>query len=229
MTMAVPEPGKPGRPKGSRGNGKTMQEITAREKRKLALIEFERQAEEARSSANEIAKITAIRAQQRERKMELYEKQEVKRAPQFQIDQKPTLWLLAILAGVMFLTTAALTADGTIGAAASARYEVEWFGYLLFGAIEFAILTFMLIYYLKGSRVDYDGEQENATWWFVGMVAASAVAAGLSVYHVLDVYNFDLSSVEAWVGIAIRLTTTIFFVLISKGIASVLFAKAVRF
>jgi hypothetical protein len=230
MTIVVPEsPKKAGRPKGSHGNGKTMAEIAGRERRKLAVIEFERRADEARSNASDISKITELRAQQRERKFELYAHQESKRAPQAQIDQRPTLWFLGFLAGVMFLATAALTADGTIGAAATAQFSIDWFGFLLFGAIEVSVLAFMLIYYVNGSRVDYEGNPEPATRWFVAMIAASTVAAGLSVYHAVDLYDFDVSSIEMWVGIVIRLTSTIFFVLISKGIASVIFAKAVRF
>jgi len=228
MTIAVSEK-QPGRPKGSSGNGKTIKEVAEREKRKLAMIEFERRSDEARSAVVEIAKIADLRARQRAAKFDLHEKQESRRAPQFQIDQSATLWMLSILAGVMFLATAALTADGTIGAAASARFGIEWFGYLLFGAIEMAILVFMLAYYVKGSRVDYDGNPEPAAQWFVAMIVASAVAALLSVYHVLDLYNFDIMSIDMWVGIVIRLTVTVFFVLVSKAVASVLFAKAVRF
>jgi hypothetical protein len=217
-----------GRPKGSTGNGKTMKEIVAREERKLARIEFDRQADEARAEAENITRITAIRAQQRERKFDVYDKQEAKRAPQFQIDQSPILWLLISLAAVTFITTAMLTADGTIGAAAAAKFSVDWFGFVLFGVFEVATLAFMLMYYILGSRVDYEGKRVKSAQWFVAMVAASAITVGLSAYHVLDLYNYDLTNIDVWVGISIRVVASIFFVLVSKGIATALFAKSVQ-
>ena len=76
MTVVIPQPqpdaNKGGRPRGSRGNGKTMNEMIEREKRKLARIEMETRATEARAAAEDIARITELRAQQRERAAELY-------------------------------------------------------------------------------------------------------------------------------------------------------------
>ena len=230
MTIVVqnPEPSKGGRPVGSRGNGKTMKEIVAREQRKLAVIEMETRATEARAAAEDINKITALRAEQKARKLSLYEEQEAKRAPQFQIDQRPTLIGLAALAVVTFITSAILSADGTIGAGEAARFVHFSFGFILFGALEVAILAFMLMYYVNGSRVDHDGNPVRATQWFVAMIAAATVTVGLSVYHVLDLYAYDWLNIDMWVGIGIRLTVAVFFVIVSKGLATVLFAKAVR-
>lgn len=227
MTM-VTQPGKPGRPKGSFGNGKTAVERIARDKRNFAVeqnrIELQAQAAQAliQQQADE------RRREQRERVHGLYKTQEDKRAPQFQIDQRGTLFLLGGLSIVMFIATAVLTADGTIGSSAAAKYAVPWFGYLLFGSIEVAILVFLLVYYVLGSRIDYDGRPIRSTQWFVAMVVASVIAVGLSAYHVLDEYQFDFTKVDLWVGVGIRLTTTVFFVLCSKAVANVLFARAIR-
>lgn len=228
MTIENIEINKGGRPPGIRGNGKTMKEIIAREQRKLAVIEMETRATEARAAAEDVNKITALRAQQKSRKHELYAEQEFRRAPQFQIDQRLTLWILVGLAVITFITTAILTADGTIGAAASARFAHPAFGFILFGSIEVAILAFMLMYYVNGSRVDYDGNSVVARPWFAAMIGTSAIAVGLSIYHVLDLYSYEWSSIDLWVGIGIRLTVSVLFVLISKGIATVLFARAVQ-
>jgi len=226
MTIVIPQP--PERQPAKRGNGKTLKEMREREERKLAKIEFDKNATEAVSAAEEIARITQIRARQKERVFEVYDKQEAKRAPQFQIDQAFTLWLLIGLATVMFIATAVLTADGTIGAATTAEYFSPVLGYVLFGSIEVAVLVFMLLYYVRGSRVDYDGKRVSSWQWFAAMVAASVAAASLSIYHVLDLYSFD-GSRDMWVGVGIRTITSVFFVLVSKGLASVIFAKAVQF
>lgn len=217
-----------GRPRGSTGNGKSLKEIAAREERRLARLSAEQSIREAQAASADLNRISELRIAQRERKHTAYTQQEAKRAPQFQIDQRATLYLLGAFAAVMFITTAILSADGTIGAAASAHYAFPWFGYLLFGAVEVAVLVFMLTYYVLGSRVDHDGNPVKAGHWFFAMVIASFVAVGLSVFHVLDVYKFDWTSVEMWVGVGIRLATTVFFVIVSKAVATVLFAKAVR-
>ena len=170
-----------------------------------------------------------IRRKQEELKLQRYLKQEQKRAEQVQIDQKGTLILLSVLGVVTFLTTAVLTADGTIGSAATAQFAYPWMGFLLFGAIEVAILAFMLLYYVKGSRVDLEtGKPQTAVQWFVASVFASAIAVAASVYHVAELYEFDTTNPDLWVGAALRTVVAVFFVLISKGLASVIFAKSLR-
>ena len=220
MTIVIPPPtlapkSTGGRPTGPGGNGKTLKEIAAREERTLARIELERSVTEARATAEDIAKITELRVRQREAVRENYLKQEQQRAPQQQIDTSIVLKILIALAAVTFLTTAVLTADGTIGSAVAARFASPVFGFILFGAFEVAILAFMLIYYVLGSRIDYDGNPVPATRWFVAMVVASGVTVGLSVYHVLDLYNYEWLSIAMWVGIGIRIVVALFFVIIS--------------
>jgi hypothetical protein len=227
MTIAIQEPNPPGRPRGSRGNGKTAREKLARieNQKRVRAAEIEAQAQAARDKVR--AEIELRREAAAIRKFDLYDAQERARAPQFQIDQRGTLYLLAGLAVVTFLTTAILTADGTIGAAASAKFAFPAFGFILFGAFEVAILAFMLMYYVLGSRVDYDGNRIKSVQWFVAMVVTSAITVLLSLYHVLDLYEYEWLSVDMWVGIGIRVAVAVFFVLVSKGIATVLFARAV--
>lgn len=233
MTIAIQEPNPapatnpPGRPRGSRGNGKTAREKLARieNQKRVRAAEIEAQAQAARDKVR--AEVELRREASAIRKFDLYDAQERARAPQFQIDQRGTLYLLAGLAVVTFLTTAILTADGTIGAAASARFAFPAFGFILFGAFEVAILAFMLMYYVLGSRVDYDGNRIKSVQWFVAMVVTSAITVLLSLYHVLDLYEYEWLSVDMWVGIGIRVAVAVFFVLVSKGIATVLFARAV--
>jgi hypothetical protein len=230
IEMPPQEPDKPKRitATNKRGNGKSLNEIAARAERSVARIEAERQTNAALAVAEELRRTAELRTQARAMKLENYVKQEQSRAPQFQIDQRVTLYLLIALAAIMFIATAILSADGTIGAASSALFAVPWFGYVLFGAVEISILVFLLVYYVKGSRIDYEGNPEVAVQWFVAMIVMSAVSVGLSAYHVIDAYRFDWSSVQMYVGIGIRLAVTLGFVFVSKAIAGVLFAKAVH-
>lgn len=227
MTIVYPS-SEPPKQVARRGNGKTTKEILAREERKIQVQQMQVKVEEARAAADDLARITQLRAEQKARVFDRYGEQESKRATQVQIDQPIVLYVLIGLAIVTFLTTALLTADGTIGAAASAKFAFPAFGFVLFGAFEVAILAFMLMYYVLGSRIDYDGNPVKAERWFWAMVAASMLTVGLSVYHVLDLYKYDVTNIDMWVGIGIRVAVAVFFVLISKGVANVIFAKAVR-
>lgn len=222
VPMSQPEPvNKGGRPKGSTGNGKTAAERIARAKQTAAVQIAEAEAAAKQAEAQR-------RRDQVERTARLFTEQEAKRAPQFQIDQRATLTLLGALALVTFIATAILTADGTIGSSVAARFASPVFGFILFGAFEVAILAFMLIYYVLGSRIDNDGNPVKATRWFVAMIGAATITVALSVYHVLDLYNYEWLNVDMWVGIFIRLVVALFFVVVSKGIATVLFARAIR-
>lgn len=228
MTIATQEPRRGGRPKGSVGNGKTVKEKLARidNQRAIASAELEAQAERARA---EIAiRIAERKQKQAEAVLQRYEGQEARRTEQVQIDQPITLKILIGLAVVTFITTAVLTADGTIGSAAAAQFASPVFSFILFGAFEVAILAFMLMYYVLGSRVEYDGTPVKATRWFVAMIVASSVTVGLSLYHVLDVYDYAWTSIDMWVGVGIRVIVALFFVVIAKGIASTIFAKAIQ-
>ncbi len=229
MTIANVEKKPGGRPKGSTGNGKTANERIARAQRNFAVEQTNIEIEAQRAQLAVLKSIEQRKLQQQERVDALYAKQESKRAPQAQIDQTITLALLVALGAITFIATAVLTADGTIASAALARFAFPWMAFILFGAVEVAILAFMLMYYVKGSRIDYDGKPVKAGQWFVAMVFAAIVAVALSVYHVLDLYEFDWSNPDLYVGIAIRLVVSLLFIFVSKGLASTIFAKAIRF
>lgn len=236
--VAIIPPNRGGRPRGSKGNGKSHNERVARVQRKselarleiaesraVAKAELERDAERLRSNiAVQIAQRTNSQAQ---RVIDTYEAQEQKRAPQLQIDQTPIFWILISIAVAVFLATAALTADGTIGAAEAARFSIPWFSYILFFVFEASTLGFMLMYYVRGSRIDIlTGERIKSGQWFFAMIVSAVLTVVLSTYHVLDLYEYDWLNVDMWFGVGIRVTAATFFVLISKGIAGVIFAKA---
>jgi hypothetical protein len=227
MTIVIPP--QPSKAPAKRGNGKTLKEIAERETKSLARIEMERNLATARDMAADATKIADLKRQQKEQVFTRYDKQERKRVEPFQIDQLVTLVILSVLTAMTFIVTGVLTADGTIGASTAARFALPWFGYLLFGAFEIGTLAFMLMYYVNGSRIDYEGKRVPANRWFVAMVATSALTAMLSVYHVLDVYQYAWLDISMWVGIAIRLALAVLFVVVSKGVANVLFGRPVVF
>lgn len=233
MTIVNIDPAQPparrgGRPKGSTGNGKTAQEKKARALRNFEVERTEIEISAQRDQLEIVRDLESARLGQKRRVMGLFTEQERKRAPQFQIDQRGTLYLLIGLAAFTFLTNALLTADGTIGAAAAARFGISWFSYILFGSFEVGILATMLMYYIRGSRVDMvTGKRVRAGQWFAVMVALSILTVSLSAYHVLDLYKYDFTSINMYVGIGIRLAVSVLFVIVAKGIAGVLFAKAV--
>lgn len=223
-----PERRGPGRPAGSRGNGKTAKEKIARIENAQLVRAAEVRAMAAEAKLKIIQQVEERRAKQGDRVFDTYEAQETKRSPQFQIDQKGTLYLLVGLAVVMFLTTAVLTADGTIGSAGAARFISPVLGFVLFGAFEVGILVFLLLYYIRGSRINIiTGKRVKSIQWFIAAVAVSALTVALSAYHVMDLYEYDWSSIDLYVGIGIRVAVSVLFVLISKGIAGVLFAQAI--
>lgn len=229
MTLAINESEKrrPGRPKGS-GSGKTHLEKIERAKRNFAVEQTEIELSVQRSQLAELAETQRRKEERQARVNELYARQEARRAPQAQVDQAATLITLIFLGAITFIATAVLTADGTIAAAELARFEYDWMGFVLFGAVEVAILGFMLMYYVKGSRVGYDGKPVAAAQWFVAMVFAATITVGLSIYHVMDVYDFDWENFDMWVGVVIRFVVSFLFVLVSKGLASTIFARAIQ-
>lgn len=225
MTIATVDPAKP--PK-RRGNGKSAQERIARLKNAHAVEQAQLELDAQRARDEVQRQIEKRRIEQQERVHRLYVAQEAKRAPQQQIDQPFTLWVLGALGAITFVATAILTADGTIASAAAARFAEPWMPYVLFGAVEVGILAFMLMYYVRGSRIDYDGKPVQAIQWFIAMVFAASVAVALSIYHVLDVYDFDWNDIDMIVGVLIRLVVSLLFVFVSKGLASTIFAKAIH-
>lgn len=236
MTVVVPvnPERRRGRPSGASGNGKTIREMEERVKKidaqvaiKHRLAQANLEIKAAESRAEMAIAIADRRKAQADRVIETYEAQEVVRAPQLQIDQKPIFWILIVIAGAVFLSTALLTADGTIGAAESARFGIDWFSYILFFVFEASTLGFMLMYYIRGSRIDIiTGQRVKASQWFVAMLISAILTVVLSTYHVLDLYGYAWGSIDMWFGIGIRITAATFFVIISKGIAGVIFAKA---
>lgn len=165
--------------------------------------------------------IKDIQKRVREQKIQRYERQETKRATRMQIDQNVTLWLLVGLAAVTFVTSAILTAAGTVDVAIeSMQLPAPWMALLVFGAIEVAILVFLLVYILRGSR------GQSAGHWFFAMIGAASVTVAAQIYHVARGHNFDLTNPDLYAGTILAVVIALSFVLVSKAVAGSVFSES---
>lgn len=160
-----------------------------------------------------------------------YIAQEAKRATRWQIDQNGTLIGLAVLAGLSFIGSVIVTLDGTVKVAVDTmRYGEEvWKGYAVYAAIEVAILALLVIYLVVGSRPSEKDPNKPATsWgWFVAMLAFSGVTVLSQVFKVLTAWEFEWSSPSMYVGILLSIVVPLSYVLISKALSTVVFARAI--
>lgn len=135
----------------------------------------------------------------------------------------------AILAGLMWLASAILVANGTVQVAEYMGLAQDWFRYLAFGAIELAVLVFMAFYLFVGSRPEEDGDGPRAARpWFWLMIGFSAITILANVYHTLEFHEFDWSKPQLYVGAMLSAVIPLSFVLAVKGLSRVVFAQPIR-
>lgn len=158
-----------------------------------------------------------------------YLQQESRRATRPQIDQNGTLYLSIALTVITFLASAALVANGTIAVAAYMGLAYEWLAWLVFGALEVAILTFLLFYLMIGSRsVEQGGGDRAAAPWFALMVSWSAIVIIANGFHAIEFWNFDWTEPRLYVGTLLAMIVPLSYVLVSKGLSTVVFAKPIK-
>lgn len=160
-----------------------------------------------------------------------YIQQEAKRATRQQIDQPATLKILIALTVLSFVSSAVLVAEGT---ALVAQYMIfpkgfESFGYLVFGSVEVAILALMLLYLLVGSRPDEldPSKPAPANRWFVAMGVFVGITVLCQVFKTLDGWEYAWTEPKMWVGIVLSTIVPLSYVLISKGLSTAVFARAI--
>lgn len=162
-------------------------------------------------------------------KQERYARQEAKRATRVQIDTNNTLYLLIGLTIVMFATSAVLVANGTIQVAAYIGLAFDWMAWMVFGAVEVAILVFLGMYLIIGSRSPEDGDGPKAALpWFGLMIAFSFITIAANAFHTVEFWQYDWSEPRLWVGTALSVVVPLSYVLAAKGLSRVVFARAVR-
>jgi hypothetical protein len=172
----------------------------------------------------------AAEKRQRAALIERYERQESKRAVPVQIDQPGTLYVLIALSGVTFLSSAALVANGTIAVAEFIGLAYGWMGWLAFGAVEVVILAFLLGYLVIGSKSDpiTGAPRTDGRVWFGAMVAFSAITIFANAFHTLEFWDFVWVEPRMWMGVVLATAIPLSFILVSKMLASAVFAKAIN-
>lgn len=158
-----------------------------------------------------------------------YIAQERKRATRQQIDQPATLNILISLTVASFLASAVLVAEGTALVAQYMVLPFAWFGYLVFGSVEVAILALMLLYLLIGSRPDEADPTKpgKATRWFVAMSVFVGITIICQVFKTLDGWDYAWTEPRMWVGVLLSTVVPLSYVLISKGLSTAVFARAI--
>jgi hypothetical protein len=171
---------------------------------------------------------TVVKANIKDNKSLVYERQEAKRAPRVQIDQKLILWTWILGIGIAFISSAIVSFNGITSVAAFVGLSQTWMAGLFFFFIELMYLLYLIAYLVLGSRVDEDGvpEKTNGALW--GMIAFGGIAVIANAFHTLDFWNFVWLSPQMWAGLVLSVSAPIAIIAASKMAARVVFAKAIR-
>jgi hypothetical protein len=164
----------------------------------------------------------------RKRKLENYERQESKRAPKIQVDQKIVLWSWITGILVAFIASAVVSFNGITAVAEFVGLSQEWMGSLFFFFIELMYLLFLLAYLILASRVDEDGLPEKTAGAFWGMFSFGAIAVLANGFHTVDFWEYDWTEPRLWAGTILSIAAPIAIISASKMASRVVFAKAIN-
>jgi len=168
-----------------------------------------------------------VRTNIKDNKSLVYEKQEAKRAPKLQIDQRLVLWSWIFGIGIAFISSAIVSFNGITSVAAFVGLSQTWMAGLFFFFIELMYLLYLIAYLVLGSRVDEDGipEKTNGALW--GMIAFGGIAVLANAFHTLDFWEFNWFSPQMWAGVVLSISAPIAIISASKMASRVVFAKAI--
>jgi hypothetical protein len=169
-----------------------------------------------------------VRSNIKDKKSIMYEKQEAKRAPKLQIDQRLVLWSWVIGIGVAFLSSAIVSFNGITSVAFFVGLSQDWMAGLFFFFIELMYLLYLIAYLVLGSRVDEDGTPEKTNGALWGMIAFGGIAVLANAFHTLDFWEFDWLSPQMWAGVVLSISAPIAIISASKMASRVVFAKAIK-
>jgi len=169
----------------------------------------------------------AVRSNIKDKKSIMYEKQEAKRAPKLQIDQRLVLWSWVIGIGIAFVSSAIVSFNGITSVAAFVGLSQDWMAGLFFVFIELMYLLYLIAYLVLGSRIDEDGAPEKTRGALWGMIAFGGIAVLANAFHTLDYWNFDWVSPQMWAGVVLSISAPIAIISASKMASRVVFAKAI--
>jgi hypothetical protein len=172
-------------------------------------------------------RVKNIRERAKDQRVTRFEKQESKRAPKVQIDQKIVLWLWVAGIIVAFIASAVVSFNGITAVAEFVGLSQPWMGSLFFFFIELMYLLFLIAYLLLASRVTPEGEKEKTFGAVAGMVAFGAIAVLANGFHTLDFWDYDFTEPRMWAGMVLSVSAPIAIISASKMASRVVFADAV--
>jgi hypothetical protein len=168
-----------------------------------------------------------VRSNIKDKKSIMYEKQEAKRAPKLQIDQRLVLWSWVIGIGIAFLSSAIVSFNGITSVAAFVGLSQTWMAGLFFFFIELMYLLYLIAYLVLGSRIDEEGKPEKTNGALWGMISFGGIAVLANAFHTLDFWQFDWFSPQMWAGVVLSISAPIAIISASKMASRVVFAKAI--
>jgi hypothetical protein len=171
---------------------------------------------------------TVVKANIKDNKSLMYERQESKRAPRVQIDQKLILWTWILGIGIAFISSAIVSFNGITSVAAFVGLSQTWMAGLFFFFIELMYLLYLIAYLVLGSRVDEEGTPEKTSGALWGMIAFGGIAVIANAFHTLDFWQFAWLSPQMWAGLVLSVSAPIAIIAASKMASRVVFAKAIR-
>jgi hypothetical protein len=169
-----------------------------------------------------------VRTNIKDKKSIMYEKQEAKRAPKLQIDQRLVLWSWILGIGIAFVSSAIVSFNGITSVAFFVGLSQDWMAGLFFFFIELMYLLYLIAYLVLGSRIDEEGKPEKTSGALWGMIAFGGIAVIANAFHTLDFWEFDWLSPQMWAGVVLSISAPIAIISASKMASRVVFAKAIR-
>jgi hypothetical protein len=169
-----------------------------------------------------------VKGNVKDKKSLMYEKQEAKRAPKVQIDQKLVLWTWIFGIAIAFVSSAIVSFNGITAVAEFVGLSQPWMGGLFFFFIELMYLLYLIAYLVLGSRVDEDGTPEKTSGALWGMIAFGGIAVLANAFHTLDFWEFNWLSPQMWAGVVLSVSAPIAIISASKMASRVVFAKSIR-
>lgn len=162
------------------------------------------------------------------RKLEMYAKQESKRAAKVQVDQKVVMWSWIVGILVAFLTSAIVSFNGITSVAFFVGLSQDWMAGLFFFFVEIMYLLYLIAYLVLSSRIDENGKPEKTGGAIVGMIAFGGIAVLANGFHTLDYWNWDTLEPRMWAGVILSISAPIAIISASKMASRVVFAKAIK-
>jgi hypothetical protein len=162
------------------------------------------------------------------RKLEMYAKQESKRAAKVQVDQRLVLWAWILGIGVAFVSSAIVSFNGITSVAFFVGLSQDWMAGLFFFFVEIMYLLFLVAYLVLSSRIDENGKPEKTWGSIAGMIAFGGIAVLANAFHTLDYWEFAWLSPQMWAGLVLSISAPIAIIAASKMASRVVFAKAIK-